>query len=138
MFPNWGNEVVGYPFFEFARYPFTGPTTGFQQFPLATECERNDMLASQYASSFRGLSAIDALIPNGLYGARKVHSHGLQKAMPARKPALEAQDQYSEAETVARREAALKRMLATPPKPHKEMVGQSKGRPAKKQKPKAS
>jgi hypothetical protein len=30
-------------------------------------------------------------------------------------------DTYSEEETVARREAALKRMLATPPKPHKEM-----------------
>ena len=28
-------------------------------------------------------------------------------------------DTYSEAETVARREAALKRMLATPPKPQK-------------------
>jgi hypothetical protein len=29
-------------------------------------------------------------------------------------------DSYSEEETVARREAALKRMLATPHKPHKE------------------
>ena len=29
------------------------------------------------------------------------------------------EDTYSEAETVARREAALKRMLATPHKPHK-------------------
>jgi hypothetical protein len=28
-------------------------------------------------------------------------------------------DTYSEAETVARREAALKRMLATPHKPHR-------------------
>lgn len=28
---------------------------------------------------------------------------------------------YSEAETEARREAALKRMLATPPKKHKEL-----------------
>jgi hypothetical protein len=28
---------------------------------------------------------------------------------------------YSEEETVRRREAALKRMLSTPPKPHKEM-----------------
>jgi hypothetical protein len=28
---------------------------------------------------------------------------------------------YSEEEIVARREAALKRMLSTPPKPHKEM-----------------
>jgi hypothetical protein len=31
------------------------------------------------------------------------------------------EDAYSEAETVARREAALKRMLTTPPKPHKSM-----------------
>jgi hypothetical protein len=30
-------------------------------------------------------------------------------------------DTYSEAETVARREAALKRAFATPPKPHKAM-----------------
>lgn len=30
---------------------------------------------------------------------------------------------YSEAETEARREAALKRMLATPPKPHAEVKG---------------
>ena len=30
-------------------------------------------------------------------------------------------DAYSEEETVKRREAALKRMLQTPPKPHKEM-----------------
>jgi len=30
-----------------------------------------------------------------------------------------AKDQYSDAETVRRREAALKRMLATPHKPHK-------------------
>ncbi len=29
------------------------------------------------------------------------------------------EDTYSEAETVARREAALKKMLATPHKPHK-------------------
>jgi hypothetical protein len=27
-------------------------------------------------------------------------------------------DQYSEAETIRRREAAIKKMLATPPKPH--------------------
>lgn len=36
-------------------------------------------------------------------------------------------DTYSEAETDARREAALKRMLATPPKPHKESA-RRKGR----------
>jgi hypothetical protein len=30
------------------------------------------------------------------------------------------QESYSHKETVARREAALKRMLATPPKPHKD------------------
>lgn len=32
-------------------------------------------------------------------------------------------DSYSEAETDARREAALKRMLATPHKPHKATTG---------------
>jgi hypothetical protein len=36
----------------------------------------------------------------------------------------ELQDQYSEAETIARREGALRRMLTTPPKQQKEMVGQ--------------
>jgi hypothetical protein len=34
-----------------------------------------------------------------------------------------ANDTYSEAETEARREAALKRMLATPHKPHKASRG---------------
>jgi hypothetical protein len=38
-----------------------------------------------------------------------------------------ADETYSEEETVARREAALKRMLATPPKRHKESkLGQRK------------
>jgi hypothetical protein len=32
----------------------------------------------------------------------------------------EAEETYSEEETVARREAALKRMLQTPHKPHKD------------------
>ena len=32
-----------------------------------------------------------------------------------------SQDTYSEAETVARREAALSKMLATPPTQHKEL-----------------
>lgn len=36
-----------------------------------------------------------------------------------RKQPKHGDDQYSEQETVARREAALKRMLATPPSPHK-------------------
>jgi len=36
---------------------------------------------------------------------------------------VEEADQYSEEETVRRREAALKRMLNTPPKPHSEMKG---------------
>ena len=35
-------------------------------------------------------------------------------------------ESYSEAETVARREAALKRMLATPPKPHTAIKGKRK------------
>jgi len=38
---------------------------------------------------------------------------------------------YTEAETIARREAALKRMLSTPPTPHKDVAGQPKERPAK-------
>jgi hypothetical protein len=45
-------------------------------------------------------------------------------------------DQYSEKETIARAEAALKRMLSTPPKQHVEMkLGKSKSakeRPASK------
>ena len=36
-------------------------------------------------------------------------------------------DQYSEAETVRRREATLKRMLSTPPKQHADMkIGKAK------------
>jgi hypothetical protein len=34
---------------------------------------------------------------------------------------MKTDETYSEEETVRRREAALKRMLTTPPKPHKEM-----------------
>jgi hypothetical protein len=33
---------------------------------------------------------------------------------------------YSEEETVARRERALKRMLATPPKPHKAITARKR------------
>jgi hypothetical protein len=51
-------------------------------------------------------------------------------------------DQYSDEETIARRDATIKRMLATPPKPHSEIqVGKSraksmtpKGAPAKSKK----
>jgi hypothetical protein len=32
-----------------------------------------------------------------------------------------AEDKYGDDETVARRDATIKRMLATPPKPHSEM-----------------
>jgi len=40
-------------------------------------------------------------------------------------------DQYSEQETEQRREAALKRMLSTPPKRHEEMkIGKAKGKRA--------
>ncbi|PZR84725.1 MAG: hypothetical protein DLM68_12145 [Hyphomicrobiales bacterium] len=40
---------------------------------------------------------------------------------------------YPEEEIVRRREAALKRMLATPPKPHSEMkLGKSKDKVSKK------
>jgi hypothetical protein len=40
-------------------------------------------------------------------------------------------DKYSEAETTHRREPALKRMLATPPKPHASK-GKKKPSPAKR------
>jgi hypothetical protein len=46
------------------------------------------------------------------------------------------EDQYSEKESVQRRDSVIKRMLATPPKPHSEMkVGQSKTRGATENKP---
>ena len=35
-------------------------------------------------------------------------------------PSRKQEDTYSDAETAARADAALKRMLATPPKPHKD------------------
>jgi hypothetical protein len=45
-------------------------------------------------------------------------------------------DQYSEQETAQRRDATIKRMLATPPKPHSEMkIG--KGRAKAKKSPAA-
>ena len=46
-------------------------------------------------------------------------------------------EHYSEEETVARREAALKRMLSTPHKPHKppSETGKRRGRPPKSDKP---
>jgi hypothetical protein len=38
-------------------------------------------------------------------------------------------DQYSEQETIARRDATIKNMLATPPKPHSEMkIGKPRGK----------
>jgi hypothetical protein len=38
-------------------------------------------------------------------------------------------DQYSEQEIAERRDATIKRMLATPPKPHSEMkIGKSRGK----------
>lgn len=41
-------------------------------------------------------------------------------------------DRFSEQETARRRDAVIKRMLATPPKPHSEMkVGKPRGKPAK-------
>jgi len=40
-----------------------------------------------------------------------------------------SEDQYSEQETKRRRDAVIKRMLATPPKPHSEMkVGKPRGK----------
>jgi hypothetical protein len=44
-----------------------------------------------------------------------------------------ADDQYSEKEAAARRDATIKRMIAMPPKPHSEMkVGKKKKMAAKK------
>jgi hypothetical protein len=41
-------------------------------------------------------------------------------------------DRYSEKETAQRRDAVIKRMLATPPKPHSEMkVGKPRAKPKK-------
>lgn len=42
-------------------------------------------------------------------------------------PDTKENDTYSEAETLARREAALRRMLATPHKPHKAEPTRGKG-----------
>jgi hypothetical protein len=43
------------------------------------------------------------------------------------------EDQYSDEETIARAEAALKRMLSTPPKPHSEMkIGKRKAKASTK------
>jgi hypothetical protein len=48
-----------------------------------------------------------------------------------------ANEHYSEQETAARRDAVIKRMLATPPKPHSEMkVGKSKRKVGKSSKDK--
>ncbi len=44
-------------------------------------------------------------------------------------------DQYSEQDTAQRRDAVIKRMLATPPKPHSEMkLGKSKKKAVGKKK----
>lgn len=41
-------------------------------------------------------------------------------------------ESYSEQETERRRDAVIKRMLATPPKPHSEMkLGKPRGKPSK-------
>jgi hypothetical protein len=42
-------------------------------------------------------------------------------------PSKKSDDQYSEKEAAARRDAVIKRMIAMPPKPHSEMkVGKKK------------
>jgi hypothetical protein len=46
-------------------------------------------------------------------------------------------NQYTEKETAARRDAVIKQMLNTPPKPHSEMrIGKSKAKQAKRGKQK--
>lgn len=45
-------------------------------------------------------------------------SLGVKTGRADMKPADQIADTYSEAETVARMQAALKRALATPPRPH--------------------
>jgi hypothetical protein len=46
-------------------------------------------------------------------------------------------EQYSEEETAQRRDAVIKRMLNTPPKPHSEMkLGKPRGKPSKSSKAK--
>jgi hypothetical protein len=46
-------------------------------------------------------------------------------------------DDYSEQEIVRRRDAVIKRMLNTPPKPHSEMkLGKPRGKPSKSPKAK--
>ncbi|GAC1572676.1 MAG: hypothetical protein NVS3B5_01690 [Sphingomicrobium sp.] len=48
----------------------------------------------------------------------------------------ESNDQYSDKETAQRRDAVIKQMLATPPKPHSEMkVGRNKTGRATNNKP---
>jgi hypothetical protein len=45
---------------------------------------------------------------------------------------LQRDEQYSDEETARRRDATIKRMLATPPKPHSEMkVGKSRRKSGK-------
>jgi hypothetical protein len=48
-------------------------------------------------------------------------------------PHLSSDDSYSENETIARRDATIKRMIAMPPKPHSKM---KIGKKAKKKMPK--
>jgi len=44
----------------------------------------------------------------------------------------QSEDQHSEVETVRRREAAIKKMQATPPKPHKDITGKKGKSPEQK------
>jgi hypothetical protein len=51
---------------------------------------------------------------------------------PLNHPSSASKDSYTEAETVERRDAVIKRMLNTPPKPHSEMkLGKPRGKPGK-------
>jgi hypothetical protein len=51
---------------------------------------------------------------------------------------MKPEDDYSEQETKRRRDAVIKRMLATPPKPHSEMkIGKPRGKSMTPKQPKA-
>lgn len=60
------------------------------------------------------------------YGSVAIMKSGVKVSKQPRADAPISDDTYSEAETVARREAALKRMLETPHKPHEPIKRKAK------------